>query len=251
MFLSIGSSAYFYTKYKSSESKRAKETKTVNMATKIVTRYTDRFNQNHVVIDAKETELSRKQFNDIAVSPGILDTTVMALNIQKRQIESLTQIATTTEARALKAERRVDSLKRLTYYYKDKYLDLAFSPSETKDTMDFGTFDFKYNADLTITQYNKRKWLLGTKKTFIDIYSNDPRTTVNGVKRLAVQQERPTLGLRVQAVSSYNFESHNLMNGVGLQVDVKRMSFLGAGYYDFRSNKWVPAITARYDILRF
>ncbi|WP_207426008.1 hypothetical protein [Pedobacter sp. SYSU D00535] len=221
---------------------------------KIISRKVDAAGLEHVTIEAAGNIIPKAQAN-AAVSEGILDTTAMAIGILKKQIENLLVVNSTLKADNLRAIQRLDERQNPVYSYQDKYLNLNYTPGDPTDTADKGSFDFQYNADLTITQYWKRNKVLGlplgSKNSYIDIYSNDPRTIVNGVKKLTVQQEQPLLGLRVQGVTSYDFTSGTLRPGAEIQFDAGRASFTGAYLYDPITDKWRPTVTGRYDLIRF
>lgn len=253
LLLAVTAAIHFYNRNKVAERKVSTDQRTVNQAARIIDRYVDSSGRNHAVISASENTLTAGWYkNGTAISGGLIDTVAKALNIAKKQLQEVTQVATVNQAKALRAEQTIDSLKRVTYFYKDKYLQLAYRPAlNTLDTSDHGQFDFKYNDSLQVVQYWKRKWILGAKKSYVDIYSYDPRTTVNGVKRLVVQQNEPTFGLRVQAVGNYSFSRKLLNVGPGIQFDVKRFSLIGNYYYDFDASTWRPSIGARYDLIRF
>lgn len=227
--------------------------RTVNQATRIINSYVDSSQRKHAVIAADENILPPNWTkNGIAISGGLVDTVAQALNIAKNKLQQITQIATTTQAENLQAKRTIDSLKRLVYSYRDKYVQMTYRPAlPGADSADNGQFDFKYNDSLNVVQYWKKKWFLGAKKSYIDIYSNDPRTTVNGVKRLVVEQRSPVFGLRVQGVSSYSFSRKLLNVGPGVQFDIGKFSLVGTYYYDFDASKFRPSVGARYDFVRF
>ena len=214
----------------------------------IIERYKDLQGLEHVQIPADEHVYTKSDIKALINIP-ILDTISKALNIKEKQVVDLTRINFTLKAENLKASKALDSQQRLTYYYKDKYVNLAFRPSA--DSTDKGEFDFEYNADITVTQYWKRKWLLAKQKSFVDIYSNDKRATINGVERLTVAQNEPVFGLRLQARGIYSFTQNRLFPGVGLEVDFKKASVLGYGYYDTETNLFRPFIGLKYDLIRF
>lgn len=258
VLLLAGVAVYLYVRHQNAEleklnlQKKTISDKVQTEAT-IIARKVDKQGLQHVTIEAAENIIPHAMINEPAVSTGILDTTAMAIGQQKKQIQVLTQISTTAQARALRAERIVDSLQRVTFYYKDRYLQLAYRPAliNAKDSTDHGQFDFSYNDSLNVVQYWKKSWFLGAKKSYIDIYSNDKRTTVNGVKRLVVEQKHPTFGLRIQAVGNYSFSRKLLNFGPGIQFDFNRFSIVGSYYYDLDATRWRSNIGARYDIVRF
>lgn len=199
-----------------------------------------------------------KDGKPIAVSQGVLDTVNKGLDVKIGQGDAFRyqQIATTMEARALKAERKADSLGRAVYYYQDRYLKLAYRPGSPIDTTDKGLFDFAYNADLRITQYWQRNKILGLRigsnVSYTNIYSTDPRVTINGYKDLTVPQRQPNFGIRAQGVATYSFTNNQVLVGPGLQVDFKKFSLMGTWYYNQDLNRFnrLPTLTARFDFIR-
>jgi hypothetical protein len=191
---------------------------------------------------------------EVAVSKGLVDTISKNSKIKPEQIIDYKLINSRTEARALKAERMVDSLRRETFFYKDRYLQLAYRRGDPADTTDKGTFDFAYDADLNVTQYSTRGKLLGlpigAKKMYTDIYSADPRTTIRGLKTFRVEQKLPQYGFRLQLVTNYSLRTELLQFGLGAQLDLGRLSIVGTQYYSPKENAFNPNIGARYDLIR-
>jgi len=224
--------------------------KQIQTSATIISRKIDKFGLSHVTIAEGENILPRELINDVAVSPGILDTTAMALDILKKQVQSITIINSTLEAKNLRAEKHLDSLKREIYTYNDKYVSLKFKVADTlnKDA----TFDFKYNAKLNYVQYWKKKFpIIGAKRSYIDVWSDDPRTTINGVDRLKIEEKVPQFGLRVQMRSIYSLTSQKLFVGPGLSFDFKRYNILGYSYYNVNDRRWIQAVGINYDLIRF
>lgn len=227
--------------------------KAIESEAKIISRKIDKEGLHHVTVEAAGKIIPRSEVIKSAVSKGILDTTALAIGILKKQVENLMVVNTTTRGELLKAYKALDEKQRPVYRYSDKYLALNFKlPADSTDS---GSFDFKYNASLNITHYWKRNKVIGlpigSKNSYIDIYSNDPRTTINGVKNLHIRQEQPMLGLRIQGVTSYNFETGVLSPGAGIQFDAGRFSILGSYILNPRLDVWNPTITGRYDLIRF
>ena len=102
-----------------------------------------------------------------------------------------------------------------------------------------------------MVQYWKKKWLFGSRVSYIDIFSSDPNTTINSAKRLVVRQNEPVFGLRVQAVSNYSFSRGMLNIGPGIQFDINRFSLVGSYYYDISAQHFRPTLGARWDLIRF
>ncbi|OOQ57135.1 hypothetical protein [Mucilaginibacter pedocola] len=227
--------------------------KTVNQAATIINHYLDTNSRQHTVIAADENKLPAKWYkNGTAISGGLVDTVTKALNIAKKQLIEITRIAGTVRAEKLKAERKYDSLQRITYFYKDKYLQLSFRPAlKNSDTTDNGEFSFRYNDSINIVKYWKRKWFLGAKKNYIDIFSNDARTTINGVDRLIVEQHKPDLEISLQMTGNYAPYRHLFYFGPGVQLNFDRFSVIGDYHYDFSARNWQPSVATRFDIVKF
>lgn len=185
-----------------------------------------------------------------------VDSVAKALDIKAKQVEDIVTISTETkDSQVAFLQKRIDSLKRVSYYYKDKYLQLMIKAGNPTDTLDKGSFDFKYDADLSINQYWKRKKFLGlplgAKETYIDVSSNDPRTTVMGMKKYTVKQKQPEWGLRIQAIQNYSFISNSANTGIRATFDLRHMSFTGGYYYNWNLNQWRPSVSVGYDLIRF
>lgn len=218
---------------------------------KTIKEYRDSANRNHTVIEnvptVKETLDKLMPF---------VDSVSKALDVKPKQVESVIVVPTETQAKQVAfMQKKVDSLQRLTYYYKDKYLQLAIRSGNPADTTDKGDFDFKYNAELAISQYwKRRKFLgigLGAKQSYIDISSDDPRTTIMGVKKYTVKQKQPSFGLRVQAIQNYSFISNSASTGLRASFDLRHLSFTGGYYYNWQLRQWRPSVSVGYDIIRF
>lgn len=207
----------------------------------------------HIHLVVKDQQPTKEEVQKLM---PFVDSVSKALDIKAKQVESVTTIETETQAKAIAfMQKTIDSLKRVTYYYKDKYLQLAIRTGNPSDTADKGDFDFKYNAELTISQYSKRRKFLGigigAKQSYIDISSTDPRTTVMGVKKYTAIQKQPSFGLRIQAIQNYSFISNSANTGIRATFDLKHMSFTGGYYYNWDSRIWRPSLSMGYDLIRF
>lgn len=213
--------------------------------------YTDTAGRNHAVYSAEKNKIIEGEADRIVqqqLKPTV-DSIAKSNGIKPKQVEGYMVISTTSQGLELKAmAKEMDSLRRLTIYYKDKYLELAYRPADPKDTTDLGSFDYKYNADLAIDQYWKRSFFLGAGKSYLDIYSNDKRTTINGVKRLSIIQPPSTLGARLEALTSYNFHTRDLLPGAGVRFDIGKFTARGAMFYNTTEKLFIPTIEGAYTI---
>lgn len=216
--------------------------------------YKDSTGAMHIVIANRKAE--QRDLSAMQRLTPFIDSVAKALDIKPKQVESVMVIPTETQAKEVAfLQKKIDSLQRVTYYYKDKYLQLSIKSGNPTDTTDKGSFDFKYDADLTISQYWKRKKFLGirlgSKQSYTDISSNDPRTTIRGLKKYTVLQKQPSFGLRIQAIQNYSFISNSANTGIRATFDLKHLSFTGGYYYNWDLRQWRPSISLGYDLIRF
>ncbi len=219
----------------------------------IIETYKDKQGNEHVVVKDNQNVITKKEIkNPERPRNTMVDTAAANLKIAVAEIQRVTKIATSMEAQKLRAERKIDELtKKLSFAYADEYVKLKYTPPADTDTLGNGTFDFGYNAELTITQYQKRKWFLGAKQSYIDISSNDKRTTIRGVRQLTIKQQTPQFGLRFQMNGNYNINYKSLGVGPAIRLDLGRFSIQGNYSYYPQSQNWVKSVNANYDILRF
>lgn len=186
-----------------------------------------------------------------AASAGakIIDTTAMALDIRTKQLKQVLVVKSTLEAENLLLKRKLNAANRPYYTYSGNGLDLKFTPPNDIDTN--ARAEFTANVNIKATQYWKRNWFLGAKKSILAVSSDNPMFKVNGADFIEIEQEQSTFGLRVQASSSYNFETGSLGFGPALRFDAGRFSFQGR-YSKFPNDpKWKPSVNASFDLLRF
>lgn len=177
-----------------------------------------------------------------------VDSLLKVVDIKDKQLTSYTRTLATVSQENIQLRRVVDVVTQDTVYrYQDKWLDLSFQ--RTNDTLALGSF--KYDIDLEHMQYWKRKWFLGTKHSYTDIWSADKRVTIGGFDRLTIKQDEPQYGLRVQANAVWNPETGSLGYGPGLRIDINRFSIQGKYSYYPSLDEWRPMISGNFDLIRF
>lgn len=230
--------------------KEALQKKEIQTSATILGRKISKEGLERVTIAAAENILPKGFIKDDEVRPDIVDTVASTLNINNKQVEAITIINTSLTAENLVLKKSIDSLKRVYYTYNDNFLAVKFKPADTIDTLP--TFDYKYNAKLNYVEYWKKKFpIIGAKRSYIDIWSDDPRTTINGIDRLKIEQRQPQFGLRLQLRSIYSITSQKLFVGPGVSFDIKRYNILGYGYYNVMDRNWFQAVGVNYDLIRF
>ena len=184
-------------------------------AVKPTAKFTDTSGHHHFIIKSgSNTFIQSTIKQNPKISLGGADTVALALKIQREQIQYWMNIATTSQAKALKANSMRDSLGKLIKFYKDKYIEIAYNPG--KDSTDNGTFDYKKYEQLSVLQYWKRDHFLGPRNSYMDISSNDPHTVITGTNTFTVKQDPNPFSLRAQLKSTYDFPSGRLFPSLGL-----------------------------------
>ena len=217
-----------YQPRKKEEGVTSDSQKKVNEAVAIINRYVDSSSGRHIPIKGDKNVLPSELYkNGTAIKGGLIDTVASALEIARKQLKQVSQAVITSQARVFKAEKKADSLQRVTFLYKSKNMQITYRPPAAgTNTNDPGELNYRYNDSLNVVQYRKKSWFLGAKKSYIEIFSNDPYTTVNSVKHLVLQQKEPVFGLRVQAVGNYSFSRQLLNIGPGIQLDINHFSLI-------------------------
>lgn len=228
-------------------------------AVPIVDTYVDASGAHHTVVETTLQQLARNRAVDMVNSSlrPIVDSLTAALGIKTKQLEGYAAVSVTArQDNTQLKDRIIDSLKRQTFYYKDRYLSLVFRAGSPSDSLTASSFDFAYDVDLRTVDYMKRRKFLGLaigrKQYFTDISSSDPRVRVRGVEKFTIPRRVPAFGLRVQALASYNFFTQNYAAGVGLRLDAGDRFNAGINYsYNFGLNTFTPIIYTKYDLVQF
>lgn len=196
--------------------------------------------------------ISSKDIRDPEKPLGLIDSTAALLEIARKEIISVREQLSTTEAKLLKASKKINELNQTVYYYKDKYVDISYTAST--DTTQEGTFDFTYRSRVTVTDYTQRDKILGlkigAKRSYTNITSEDPRTTINGLRSLQLERQEPFFGLKGQAVGGYNFATNTVGLGAGIRIDLGRLSLQGNYLFYPDASTWRPSVNANYDLIR-
>jgi hypothetical protein len=202
-----------------------------------------------VIFDVTGHKAPVEVLSSNASTKGIIDTTAMALDIRTKQLKQILVVKSSLEAENLKLKQQLDPSHRPFYTYSGNGLELKFTPPNDIDSV--ARADFKANLNITATQYWKRDWFLGAKKSILSVSSNNPMFKINGADFVEIEQKQPTFGLRIQANISYNADTKLFGYGPAARFDVGRFSFQGRYTKYPNDPKWKPSINASYDILRF
>lgn len=179
-------------------------------ANKVVKEYT-RDSIKHTVFNEKIIHNNSSE-KIAALDKSYADSLQQALKISIDKIDQVTKINGRLEAQ-LQLLNKQNEKGQILKVHKDKYLDLAYN-TETD------SIQISYDIHLNDARYHDKKWLLGKTNNYIDLYSDDKRVTINGVKSFRIKESTPKrFGLGFNA-------------GYGLIKDglaIKALPYMGVG----------------------
>ena len=251
LFVTVCSVGYIiylhFSKLKAIDSK-AKDY--VNAEATIISKKVDKQGIEHAIISETNNLLPQnlmiaEQGYDVA----FVDSLIINTEILKKEIVSLTQIKQTVEAKNLHATVVIDSLKKMKYEFQDSNIYLSYEPAI--DSTKTGLFAYRYNQDLNIIQYNRKKWFLGADHNYMDISTNDKNATINGVRKLSILQEPKTFGVTLTAKSVLLPQTGSYGAGLQLRVRYKKVTATGSNLYFPATAKFIPVIGLEFDLLNY
>lgn len=174
----------------------------------------EKYTRDSVVHTVFQDRLINNDSNEkrIALGKTFADSLEKALKMSVDKIDQVTKVNARLEAQMALLTKITDKGQPLKYH-QDKNLDLVYNPQNDSLT-------FAYNLELIDARYSEKKWLLGAKKNYIDLYSNDPRITVNGAKTYRIKEDPP------------NRFGIGLQTGYGLGKDgnvIRLLPYVGIG----------------------
>lgn len=210
----------------------------VKLQVKEVIKYIDKEGFTHAVIKDKDNVVnSLNQLDDS--SRFKIDSIKALLNIKDKQLKHYISYSSTLEGRLLEAKKTDTSFR-----YSDSWANIEYV--KPKDTLTYGHFNFKYNAELNYAEYWEKKNFLSSKKHYIDFWINDPRATINGVKRIKISPKPDRFGIEINASSFYTDRINLGFDGA---IRVGRGKYGGGYIYDFSDKKWKPLISVKFNLL--
>lgn len=120
---------------------------------------------------------------ELALGKTYADSLQKALKISISKIDQATKINAALEAKLFLKESEPIAGKRVLSH-KDKTVNLRYYP-ET-DSVDLGV-DFGLNE----VRYNKKKWIFGKQERFVEMFPDDERIKIKGLKSFTVKESSP------------------------------------------------------------
>jgi hypothetical protein len=237
------------SKLEAIEGSRTNEDNQVKTQAKEIVRKMDSSGIETVTFDINSNKASPTENILSRKTKGILDTTALALDLRTKQLKQIMLLKSIIEAENIQLRRQLDSSNLPYYTYNGDGLRLKFIPSNANDTA--GHAEFTANVQIKATQFWRRSWLLGFKKDYIAISSDNPMFKINNLEYLEIEQKQNTVGFKIQASSSYNLRSGIFTYGPSARLDVGRLSLTGYHGRGINSSKWSTQLSASYDLLSF
>lgn len=154
-----------------------------------------------------------KSEKQTALGKTYADSLARVLKISIDKIDQVTKINAKLEAQ-MALSTKTTSNGQTEKKHKDEFLDITYYP-------DTDSLKLAYDIRLNDARYKDKKWLLGRENRYIDLFSDDKRVTINGVKSYRLKEAPPNrFGIGLSA-------------GYGLGKDgdqVKLIPYLGIGF---------------------
>lgn len=168
---------------------------------------------NETIVNDARTE------KELAIGKTYADSLQKALKISINKIDQVTKINAMLEAKlALKETAPTPDGKRILSH-RDKNLKLDYYP-------DTDSVDLAMNIVLNEARYKKKKWILGKEERFVEVFPDDKRITINGLKSFAVKETPPKrLGIGFSAGYGLSVTKDGRLNqapvfGIGLNYNI-------------------------------
>lgn len=194
---------------------------------------------NHLIMEDKINVVH--SLNNVEDSSRrVIDSLLDVIGVKDKELSHYVSYTASLRGSLLKA-----SKSDTGYYYRDKWAELQYIPA--KDTISPGHFNLKYDLELNYAEYWKKSGIFSSRKNYIDLWSSDPRATINGVKRVKIQPKQKSI-IGLDATAMYLNDPY-----VGGELNYKkdRLNVSGGYLYNYKSQNWYPIIRLNYSIIEF
>lgn len=177
LLVSVGCIIYLYKK----ENKVESSTSSLIGKNKIIEKYV-KDSVTHTIYQDRFISNSKNE-KELAIGKTYADSLQKALKISIDKIDQVTKTNARLEAQVALITQQTPTGKTVKTH-KDKYLDLTYFPETDSLKM-------AYDINLNDARYHDKKWFLGNKQNYINLYSDDKRVTINGVKTYRIKEAPP------------------------------------------------------------
>lgn len=198
----------------------------------------------HAILDDKHNLIKEVAELDPA-SRDTIQKLAERLNISERDLKSVTTYVATIERKYQKLVKLNDT----TYRHSNPNLTVDFHLRNGLEgsSRDTSYINYKYQAGVNYAEYEKGGFLGIGKKSYIDVWLDDPNATINGLQRFRIEPKKDQFGVNVNA-SGMLFQDKPYV-GPGVDVRIGR-SVISAEYMrDFKEKKWTPMFKYKFNLL--
>ncbi len=164
----------------------------------IVGRYVAKDSTRHALV-AEQVRTRKTAEKQTAVGKAYLDSVAAALAVSVKQVDEVSRTNATLLAENIQLKATVANPKKQEY--RDRWLRIVYDADSNQiDSL-------AYDVELTHARYWNRPWLLGDKRYYNDVFSPDPRVTINAARRFTLPEPRPRkFGIGIQAGYGFTFD---------------------------------------------
>lgn len=154
----------------------------------------------------KDTEAEKR----LAITNSYADSLERALKLSINKIDQALKVNAQLDAK-LKLQQVGNAIT-----YQDKFLKLRYIPDSSEMSL-------TYDMGLNVARYSKRKWLFGKKDHYIDVFADDPRVTIKGLKNYTIQ-ERPQkrFGIGIQVGYGFTLNQNSIQGSPYIGIGINR-----------------------------
>lgn len=157
----------------------------------------------------------------LAIGKNYIDSLQNALKISIDKMEQVSKINAELTAKLQLKEQVLDNGTKVLSH-NDKYLNLRYFPHSD-------SVDFRYNIQLNEVRYKQKKWLFGKNHHYIDVFSDDPRVQINGLKSYRIRgQPQSRWGIGLHAGYGFQIAPNAILKPtpiVGLGINYNLIGF--------------------------
>lgn len=168
------------------------------------------------------------------------DSMLNEVKLKDRQIISLTRYSASLQDSLMVASVTGDT----SFKYAENGLKIELNRPKNKPAY----FNYSYDANINYIQYWDKDNFFAPKKEYIDFWIEDTRASINGVKRLKIQQKQDEFKLDISA-SSFYIDRLNI--GAEAQATMGRYQIGGGYFYDMIDKTWKPIVSAKFKLIEF
>lgn len=177
--------------------------------------------KNEIVTEYIRDSIPHTVFRDKVIKDNEAEKRLAITNSYADSLERALKMSITKIDQALKVNAQLDAKLKLQQVgnaitFQDKFLKLRYVPDSSEMAL-------TYDMGLNVARYSKRKWLFAKKDHYIDVFADDPRVTIKGLKSYTIQ-ERPQkrFGIGIQVGYGFTLNQNNIQASPYIGIGINR-----------------------------